>query len=424
MPKTSSLYESLCAVLPAGVNSPVRSFRGFLDEPLIAARGEGSHIYDVKGQGYIDYCMSWGALLHGHAHPEINQAAIEKIHMGSSFGLTTEIEGDLARKIVTMIPSVELIRFVSSGTEATMTAIRLARGFTGRTKIIKFIGNYHGHSDCLLVKGGSGMAGVFEASSAGVPQEFVKNTLCLPFNDCEEFRSAMNSDIACVIVEAVAGNMGCVPASQSFIETLRKECDKWGALLIFDDVMAGFRIHKQGSEGFYQIQPDLTCFGKIVGGGFNVAAFGGKRAIMEHIAPLGNVYQAGTLSGNPVSMAAGLKALDLLDRPGFYEELEDKSACLTDPLIDWIKKRGAPVVLHRALGMFSLFFGVTHIDNFGDVQKSDHECYKRLFRALLKEGIYIPPSSYEAWFMSMAHSSDDLTITSQAIIKFLESEYN
>lgn len=413
----TSLGKRVQEVMPGGVNSPIRSCRGYLPEPFIVERGVGDLLFDLDGKSYIDYCGSWGPLIHGHAHPEILQAASEAMQKGTTFGITNPYEEKLASKIIHHIPSIELIRFVSSGTEATMTAIRLARGFTGRNQIIKFIGHYHGHSDMLLVKAGSGVSSLPESSSAGVTPESVKHTLCLPFNDIEAVRQAITEETAAVILEPIAANMGVVPPTPAFIEMLRERTKEVGALLIFDEVITGFRVGLSGAQGLFGIKPDLTTLGKIMGGGFNAAAFGGRRDVMEKLAPLGPVYQAGTLSGNPVAMAAGLKAIELLERTGFYEELERKTDLLTNPIQKWLQgKRG---VLQQQGSLFTIFLGVKQVNNFSEAMQVDLKTYQEFFRELFQKGIYIPPHPQEAWFVSMAHTKEHLDYSQEAILTAL-----
>lgn len=416
--KSRQIYEDSCAVIPAGVNSPVRSFPGLSLAPLIADSGKNDTIWDADGNSYIDYCGSWGSLILGHAHDAVVAAACQQVKRGSSFGMATEIELKLARCIVDNVPSVEKIRFVSSGTEASMSAIRLARGFTNRSLIVKFNGNYHGHVDSLLIKAGSGVAHLnTEASSKGVPPEMVKNTVSLPFNDTPQVRAFLQSHaVAAVIIEPIAGNIGVVPATPEFLFMLREETLKSGAILIFDEVITGFRVGLQGAQGYYGIIPDLTCFGKIIGGGFPAAAFGGRAEIMDHLAPLGQVYQAGTLSGNPVAMHAGYAALAEVQKPGFYAQLESKTKFLTEPIKQALKGKGC---LQEIGSMFSLFFGIEKASSSEDLEKMDKEQFKRLFLFLFERGIYIPPSPYETWFVSEAHTLENLARTRDAILEFL-----
>lgn len=412
-------FQKLCDVIPGGVNSPVRACRGLLDEPIIAKRGFGDIIEDINGRQYIDFCGSWGALILGHAHPIVLEAVSRRMQKGTTFGLTTMIEQQLAQKVVNLIPSIESVRFVNSGTEAAMSAVRLARGYTGRKKIIKFIGHYHGHADYFLVKAGSGVAGLAESSSAGIPEEIVKNTLCLPFNDVDAVKKAIDDETAAVILEPITGNMGVVPAMQEFVSMLRKETERVGALLIFDEVITGFRVSLQGAGPLYTTQADLTCLGKVVGGGFNAAAFGGRKEIMDYLAPLGPVYQAGTLSGNPLAMEAGLQALKLVEIDGFYEELERKANIITQPVKRFLQERGLPACLQQAGSMFSLFFGPRKVTNFRDAQSQDQKRFQSFFRFLLKNGVYAPPSPFESWFVSATHSQENLEKTRDLIIDFL-----
>lgn len=424
-PISRSVYSQLSEIIPGGVNSPVRACKGLGITPLVAEKGEGDLIFDVDGNAYIDYCCSWGALLHGHAHPEVISSAIERMKKGSTFGITTPIEEQLARKVISHTPSIEKIRFVSTGTEATMSAIRLARGFTGKEVIVKFTGNYHGHADFLLVKGGSGLVGLNkESSSAGVPEDFVKHTVCIPYNDCEAVRALFyhphyRHKIAGVIVEPVAGNMGVVPGSVEFLQLLREETEKVGALLIFDEVMTGFRVGLRSAQGMYGIRPDLTCFAKIVGGGFPAAAFGGRKEIMDYLAPLGPVYQAGTLSGNPVAMEAGLTTLMLAEKPGVYEELERKAALLADPVDRWIKENGVDASLQRVGSMLTLFWGVKEVTCMEEAQKVNPTIFANFFAFMLEKGIYIPPAQHEAWFISTVHTDEHLLKTRDAILEFM-----
>lgn len=418
------IYEKLCEVIPGGVNSPVRSCKGMGQLPMVASHAAGDMIYDVDGNGYIDYCCSWGPLIHGHAHPDILNAAQSRMMMGTSFGVTTPIEEKLARKIVELIDSIEKIRFVSSGTEATMSAARLARGFTKRDVIVKFTGNYHGHADFFLVQAGSGVIGITPtSSSAGIPENVVKHTICLPYNDSAAFIAFMKDplyrgQIAAVIVEPIACNMGVVPATREFLQTLRNETSKIGALLIFDEVITGFRVGLEGAQGLYGIRPDLTCFGKIIGGGFPAAAFGGRQDIMDHLAPLGPVYQAGTLSGNPVAMEAGLMSIQLLEKKGFYEELERKTNLITEPVKDLISKKNLPICVQQVGSLFTLFFGRHEVRNMEEGSRLDLERFAQFFRYMFTNGVYIPPWQYEAWFVSSAHQDKHLIKTRDLILKF------
>jgi glutamate-1-semialdehyde 2,1-aminomutase len=423
-----TLYHDLCEVIPGGVNSPVRAFKGLQQSPMIVDRAEKDLIYDADGNAFIDYCGSWGPLIHGHAHPEILQAVQKRMARGTTFGVTSVIEEKLARKIVQLVPSIEKIRFVSSGTEAAMSAARLARGFTGRDLLVKFTGNYHGHADFFLVQAGSGVIGLTPtSSSAGIPEDVIRHTACLPYNDvhaCRDFfhRHATRDRIAAVIVEPIAGNMGCVPATQEFINLLRKETNDNGALLIFDEVITGFRVGLGGAQALYRVKPDLTCLGKIVGGGLPAAAFGGRREIMDLLAPSGPVYQAGTLSGNPLAMEAGLQTISLLERRGFYEELERKTKILTDPIADFLKKKNLNACLQRVQSMFTIFFGRRQVSSMEEALQLDLDGFGRFFRYLYAHGIYIPPSQYESWFVSTAHEESHLEKTRDLIINFLGTQ--
>jgi len=417
---STSIYAKACAVIPGGVNSPVRAFKGLNMTPMIVESGSGAVIRDVDGREYIDYCMSWGSQILGHAHPAVVSAVIEQMKKGSSFGIATEIEEQLAAKIVELIPSIQKIRFVSSGTEATMTALRLARGFTGRTKIVKFTGHYHGHSDSLLVQAGSGASSL--AASKGVNPSVIQDTLCIAFNDFqaleELFRfSSFRSEIAAVILEPITGNMGVVPPDPLFLEKLRKETARNGSLLIFDEVITGFRIGLQGAQGLYGIDPDLTCLGKIIGGGFPAAAIGGPSHILDHLSPLGEVYQAGTLSGNPVAMTAGLTTLSILEEPDFFQKLKRKTDQLTIPIGKSLANKNA--CLQQAGSMFSIFFGLKKVRSKEDLSVLDFSQFSLFFRYLFEKGIYIPPHPHEAWFLSAAHTEEQIKYTQECIKSFL-----
>lgn len=406
--------------MPGGVNSPVRSFSGLSITPLIAARGKDDLIWDVDDREYIDFCGSWGSLILGHGPEAIVKAAQAQMALGASFGIATEGEERLAKKIISHMPSIEKIRFVSSGTEATMSALRLARGFTGKSLLVKFEGNYHGHSDSLLVKAGSGVAHMNSlASSKGIPEEIIKNTLSLPYNDIIGVSKILQSrsDLAAVIIEPIAGNMGVVPASSEFLEMLRQVTLDQGALLIFDEVISGFRVGLQGVQGIQGIKPDLTCLGKIIGGGFPAAAFGGRKEIMDHLAPLGEVYQAGTLSGNPVAMSAGLATLVALEEKGFYDKLEIKTAQFLAPIEEALRGKGC---VQRVGSMFTLFLGPSKVESWKDLEKLDKERFKSFFLYLFERGIYIPPSPYESWFISIAHKRDHLEKAQKTILDFFE----
>lgn len=420
-PKTEKIYENLCSKIPGGVNSPVRSCKEVGLMPMIVERAEKDLIYDADGHSYIDFCGSWGALIHGHSHPDILNAVQKRMALGTSFGITSMIEDQFAEQIIHHIPSIEKIRFVSSGTEATMSAARLARGFTGRDMIIKFNGNYHGHADFFLVQAGSGVANLSQSSSAGIPADIVKNTLSLNYNDVEGCRKVLSDpnvrkNLAAVILEPIAGNMGVVPGSRPFLQMLREETQKCGALLIWDEVISGFRVALGGAQELYKIKPDLTCLGKIIGGGFPVAAFGGRKEIMDKLAPLGPVYQAGTLSGNPVAMEAGFQSLQLLKTPGFYEALTKKTNIITEPVRKALKGQGC---IQQVGSMFTLFFGKEKVDNREDVRKIDVEKYARCFRYLFERGVYLPPSAHEAWFVSTAHQEKNLEKTRDLLLEFI-----
>lgn len=425
--KGKEIFERSLEVIPGGVNSPVRAFIGLGMDPLIVEKGEGDTITDVDGRTFIDYCMSWGALLHGHAHPEIVEAAIERIKGGSSFGISTEVEEKLAHAITTGVKGVDQVRFVSSGTEATMSAVRLARGYTSRPVVIKFNGNYHGHSDGFLVKAGSGVSQVSnDSSSDGVPREVVKNTLSLPYNDVDTFKSVMRDPfysqfVAAVVLEPIAANMGVVLPSADFLQTLRVETKRIGALLIFDEVITGFRVAFGGAQELYVTEPDMVCFGKIIGGGFPAAAFGGSREIMSRLAPMGKVYQAGTLSGNPVAMEAGLKALEMASMDGFYKELERKTKVITEPIKHALKAKGMAACIQAAVGMFTLFLGLKKVTCFEDLKELDKEGFNRYFRFMWDRGIYISPSPYEACFICSVHTEAHLEKTRDAILEFIET---
>jgi glutamate-1-semialdehyde 2,1-aminomutase len=395
--------------------------------PMVVKEASGDTLIDVDGGTYIDFCCSWGTLIHGHAPPSVVRAAQERVALGSSFGITTPYEGELAKAMIALVPALEKVRFVSSGTEATMSAIRLARGVTGRNLIIKFSGNYHGHADFFLVQAGSGVLSCPQASSVGIPEEMVKSTFSLPYNDPKALMKItqdplLGKKIAAVIVEPIAGNMGVVPAFKHFLETLREETTRIGALLIFDEVITGFRVAAGGAQALYNISPDLSCFGKIMGGGFPAAAFGGKREIMDHLAPLGTVYQAGTLSGNPVAMVAGREALRLLCATDFYTELERKTNILTQPIKKALEKSGQEATLQQVGSMFTLFLGKKQVHHMEDAKQIDSNMYAHLFRYLFDKGIYIPPSPHEAWFISTAHTEKHLECTRDHILEFLEEK--
>jgi glutamate-1-semialdehyde 2,1-aminomutase len=415
MTEATLLFSEAKRVIPGGVNSPVRSFSGVGGTPVFIDSARGAYLYDSEGKAYIDYVGSWGPMVLGHAHPDVIAAVKRAAEKGLSFGAPTEIETRMAEKVIELVPSVELVRMVSSGTEATMSAIRLARGYTGRDKIVKFEGCYHGHSDSLLVKAGSGALTFGVPSSPGVPAAVAANTITLTYNDSEgvaELFTKAGEQIACVIVEPVAGNMNCIPPAPGFLETLRKVCDEYGSVLIFDEVMTGFRVGLHGAQGVYGIQPDLTTLGKVIGGGMPVGAFGGRRKIMECLAPAGPVYQAGTLSGNPVAMAAGLATLELIAKPGFFDELGRKTEKLMAGLQALADRAGIAFTTNRVGGMFGLFFTAKgEVASFADVTRCDQDRFKRFFHAMLAEGVYLAPSAFEAGFVSAAHGEREISVT-------------
>ncbi|WP_353153285.1 glutamate-1-semialdehyde 2,1-aminomutase [Pollutimonas bauzanensis] len=411
MSRNTELFERACQTIPGGVNSPVRAFRSVGGSPRFITRAQGPYMWDADGVQYIDYVGSWGPAILGHAHPEVIRAVQEAAVHGLSFGAPTEGEIEIAEAIAARLPSIEKVRLVSSGTEATMTAIRLARGATGRSKIIKFEGCYHGHADSLLVKAGSGMLTFGNPTSAGVPPEFIKHTLVLDYNKLDAVEAAFKefgADIACIIVEPIAGNMNLIKPVPGFLEGLRSLCTQYGALLIFDEVMTGFRAGPQGVQGLTGVTPDITTLAKVIGGGMPVGAFGGRADIMEHIAPIGNVYQAGTLSGNPVAVAAGLVTLKLLAEPGFYDRLSAQSKKLTEGLAERAKAAGVTMCTDHVGGMFGLYFRESIPTTFEEVSTCDVELFKKFFHGMLIKGVYFAPSAFEAGFISSAH--DDAVI--------------
>ncbi len=410
-----TLFDEACKYIPGGVNSPVRAFRGVGGEPIFIAKASGPHIWAADGQRYIDYVGSWGPMILGHAHPDVIEAVQRKAADGLSFGAPTEIETTLAATVCRLVPSIELVRMVSSGTEATMSAIRLARGYSGRDKLVKFEGCYHGHSDSLLIKAGSGALTLGVPTSPGVPAELAAHTITLSYNDSAQVRAAfaqLGSQIACVIVEPIAGNMNCIPPVPGFLETLRELCTGHGAVLIFDEVMTGFRVARGGAQELYGVIPDLTTLGKIIGGGMPVGAFGGRREIMQHIAPLGPVYQAGTLSGNPVAMAAGLATLRQLESPDFYERLARTTERLVLGLRDAARSANVALATNHVCGMFGLFFtDATEVTSYAAATRCDVEQFKRFFHGMLDAGIYLAPSAFEAGFVSAAHGDAEISAT-------------
>ena len=400
--------------IPGGVNSPVRAFRAVGGTPVFFRKGQGAYLWDVDGNRFIDYVGSWGPAILGHAHPAVVAAVQAKAVDGLSFGAPTELELTMAERICTLLPSVEQVRLVSSGTEATMSAIRLARGFTGRNKLIKFEGCYHGHADALLVKAGSGALTFGQPSSAGVPADVAAHTLALTYNDIDELEKTfarIGDEIACVIIEPIAGNMNFVMPSRAYLQTLRSLCTRHGAVLIFDEVMTGFRVGLHGAQDYFGITPDLTTLGKVIGGGMPVGAFGGRRDIMAHLAPLGGVYQAGTLSGNPVAVAAGLKTLELVSEAGFYERLATITTDMTTGLVNAAHSAGCPFSAVSLGGMFGLFFAPAAPATYAEVMRADRERFNRFFHAMLARGVYLAPSAFEAGFVSAAHTRDDVAAT-------------
>jgi len=424
--KSRQLHSRASKVIPGGVNSPVRAFKSVSCDPPYIVRGKGSRIWDADGNEYLDYVGSWGPLILGHAHPEIVEAVERANRDGASFGACTPAEAELAEAVIDAFPSVEKVRFVSSGTEATMSAIRLARAFTNRKYIIKFEGCYHGHADSLLVKAGSGVATLGIPGSAGVLQELAQFTLALPFNSQEAVEEAFqkfNRQIACVIVEPVVGNMGCVPPGDRYLQFLRNITAEHGTVLIFDEVMTGFRLALGGAQELYGIKPDLTTLGKIIGGGLPVGAYGGRIEIMNLIAPLGPVYQAGTLSGNPLAMAAGLAALrHLRKHPEIYRQLEQQTTLLVDQVVAAAKKKGIPLTSNRVGSMFTWFFQSGEVHDWDTAAKSDTASFGNFYRAMLERGIYLPPSQYEAIFVGAAHSEEDIRRTVEAATDSLQAK--
>ncbi|MDR3557118.1 MAG: glutamate-1-semialdehyde 2,1-aminomutase [Syntrophobacteraceae bacterium] len=411
------LYEEARTLMPGGVNSPVRSGRAVGVEPLFIQKAGGCRITDEDGNVYIDYVGSWGPLILGHSNPEVVAAVAAVLERGTSYGIPTRIEIEMARKVVEMVPSIEMVRMVNSGTEAAMSAVRLARGYTGRKKIIKFDGCYHGHADSLLVKSGSGLVTFGIPGTPGVPDEIVKHTLSLPYNDLESVRRAMKEvgdEVAAIIVEPVAANMGVVAPAPGYLEGLRQTCTEYGALLIFDEVITGFRLGPGGAQEYFGITPDLTCLGKIIGGGLPVGAYGGKKEIMEHVAPVGNVYQAGTLSGNPLAMAAGLAMLNALGRGGIYEQIEKNNAYLCEGLRMAAVSAGVSVTLNRIGSLGCGFFTPGPVTDLESAAKSDTKAYALFFREMLDRGVYFAPSQFEAFFVGAAHQREDLDLTIQA----------
>ncbi len=425
MTHSETLFEEAQKYIPGGVNSPVRAFRGVGGTPLFFKRAEGAYLYDEDDRRYIDYIGSWGPMILGHSDPRIKAVLHAQIDLGVGYGAPTAIETEMAKKVCELVPSIDLVRMVNSGTEATMSAIRLARGYTGRDKIVKFEGCYHGHADSLLVKAGSGALTLGVPSSPGVPASLAEHTLTLTFNDMDNVRETfqkMGDQIAAIIVEPVAGNMNCIPPVPGFLECLREVCDEHGTVLIFDEVMTGFRVALGGAQGFYGITPDLTALGKVIGGGLPVGAFGGKREIMEQISPLGPVYQAGTLSGNPLAMCAGLATLNAISEPGFHDRLTEKTNAVRNGLMEAAKATGIPLAVQGAGAMFGFFFtSEPSVTRFYQVMKCDIERFKKFFQGMLKEGIYLAPSAFEAGFTSAALTEQDIGHTMSAARKVMST---
>ncbi|MEZ9590191.1 glutamate-1-semialdehyde 2,1-aminomutase [Vibrio breoganii] len=415
MSKSEALYQQAQTIIPGGVNSPVRAFNGVGGSPLFIERADGSRIYDADDKAYIDYVGSWGPMILGHNNPVIRDAVVEAAQRGLSFGAPTELEINMAKLVSSLVPSMEQLRMVSSGTEATMSAIRLARGYTGRDKIMKFEGCYHGHADSLLVKAGSGALTLGQPSSPGVPEDFAKHTLTATFNNLDSVQGLFDANpdqISCIIVEPVAGNMNCIPPINGFLEGLREICDQNGALLIFDEVMTGFRVALGCAQAHYNVKPDLTTLGKVIGGGMPVGAFGGRKEVMQHIAPTGPVYQAGTLSGNPIAMAAGYACLTQLAQAGNEERLNEITEKLAQGFKERADKHGIPLLVSQVGGMFGFFFtDQQQVNCYEEVAKCDVERFKRFFHLMLEEGVYLAPSAFEASFTSLSHSDDDIEQT-------------
>ena len=421
MERSSTLFNEAKNYIPGGVNSPVRAFQGVGGEPIYFERGEGAYLYDVDGNAYIDYVGSWGPMILGHSNPFIVDAVRAELDKGLGFGAPTEIETSLAKKICQLMPSIELVRMVSSGTEATMSAIRLARGYTKRDKIVKFEGCYHGHSDSLLVKAGSGALTLGVPTSPGVPSDLAKHTLVLEYNNLDSVKalfSKMGEEVGCIIVEPVAGNMNCILPKEGFLQGLRKLCDDYGSVLIFDEVMTGFRVALGGAQAYYQVKPDLTTLGKVIGGGLPVAAFGGQREIMNQIAPLGPIYQAGTLSGNPLSMASGLAMLSILEADdSFYQNLSDSTEYLVNGIVSAASTSNVSMTSNNVGGMFGLFFSSEEkVTNFSQVSNCDIELFKKFYKSMIKQGVYLAPSAYECGFLSAAHGKNELDQTINAAL--------
>ncbi|MDW8033030.1 MAG: glutamate-1-semialdehyde 2,1-aminomutase [Aquificaceae bacterium] len=422
--KNSELFQRAKSLMPGGVSSPVRAFKAVGGEPILVARAQGSRLWDVEGKEYIDFLMSWGPLILGHAHPAVVSAVSEQAQKGLSYGLTNIHEITLAELVVSAMPSVEMVRFVSSGTEATMSAIRLARGYTGRRYVVKFDGCYHGHGDALLVSAGSGVATLGIPGTPGVPEEVARLTLVVPYNDVEALKEVFKrygEDIACVIVEPVAGNMGVVLPKEGFLEAIRDITRSYGALVICDEVITNFRLSKGGAQELFDRDPDITCMGKIIGGGMPLGAYGGRREVMEKVAPEGPVYQAGTLSGNPLSMVAGIATLRELFRLNPYEELERLTKKLTSGIGEVLSRKGIAHRINQIASMFTIFFTEKEVYDYQTAKSSDRELFGRFFRSLLKEGVLIPPAQFEAWFLSTAHTEEDIDLALERIERAVAS---
>jgi len=418
--KSKKRYQEAISYIPGGVNSPVRAFRSVGGNPVFAKAGKGAYLTDIDGNRYIDYICSWGPLILGHSDPDVVRAIEEMVELGTSFGVPTEIEVEMAKLVSEMVPSVEMVRMVNSGTEATMSAIRLARGFTKRNKILKFEGSYHGHSDSLLIKAGSGVATLGLPDSPGVPEGIASYTITVPYNDIESVELAFSrygEELAAVIVEPIAGNMGVIPPLLNFLQRLRELTNKYGTILIFDEVMTGFRVGPQSAQGLFGITPDLTTLGKIIGGGLPVGAYGGKKEIMNLIAPNGPVYQAGTLSGNPLAMAAGLATLKKLQQPDFYEKLEAVSKRLATGIKELANQYEIPITINRVGSMVGLFFTSEPVINYETAKKSDTNTFARYFRLMLENGVLLPPSQFEGMFVSIAHGEEEINKTLSAVEK-------
>lgn len=419
----AALYARAQKTIPGGVNSPVRAFKGVGGTPLFFKRASGSRLYDTEGKGYIDYVLSFGPQILGHGFDEVREAIHHQVDQALTFGAPCELETDMAEKVCALVPSMDKVRMVNSGTEATMSAIRLARGYTGRDILVKFEGCYHGHSDSLLVKAGSGMLTLGVPTSPGVPESVAKHTLTLEFNNADAVRECFREfgdRIACVIVEPVPGNMNCILPEPGFLEVLRSQCTDHGSVLIFDEVMSGFRVALGGAQALYNIEPDLTTLGKVIGGGMPVGAFGGRADIMDYLSPTGPVYQAGTLSGNPIAMAAGLAVLKQIEKPGVYQQLSERTGALTQGLRDRASQAGVPLTTNAAGSMFGFFFtDAPEVKRFDQVAACDKERFNRFFHGMLKEGVYLAPSSFEAGFMSLAHTEQDIETTLDAAERVL-----